>query len=81
MHPLSSVYENLLYRYALRLVSHKLVAVIIVEEVKQVYQQKGDELKPAEVRRFLKTATLERCQMWMEAKNNVLTAREPKDPT
>jgi|GEM_PF-3652897 len=81
MHQLSSSYKDLLYRYARRLVSHKLIAIIIVDEVKQVYQQKADELKPAEVRHFLKTATLERCQMWMEAKNNVLTAREPKDPT
>jgi hypothetical protein len=81
MPKLSSHYEGLLYRYACRIIKHKLVAIIIVEDVSRQYMLHASTLAEADVRTYLRMNTLEKCMQWLEAKGNVLKAREPKDPT
>ncbi|MCP9749664.1 hypothetical protein [Ferruginibacter sp. HRS2-29] len=81
MNQLSPHYHDLLYRYARRIVQHPLVAIIIVDEVNALYKKQAKDSKADEVREFLHTTTLQKCRSWMDAKDNVLDARQPKQPT
>ncbi|MGC4102468.1 hypothetical protein [Ferruginibacter sp.] len=77
----ANAWQQLLFRYAFRLVKNKLVASLITENVFSVYAQQVSLLPPEEHRNFLQQTTVAKCHQWMYAKPQVFNQRKPKNPT
>ena len=76
-----NAYQQLLIRYARRIVHNNLVADLITEEVFSKYSSEIKVIPPKDIRKFLHHSTKACCQEWLNAKKGTLFQRYPKNPT